>query len=80
MDNDKIAIIGSSMDALASLIHLKLKELSDAGQLPTIIADTKPPTLETFVFKRVETPPMPFSRKEKSHYKCDGTFKRGRRR
>ena len=76
MDKNKIAIIGSRMDKLASLVSLRLQNEMKSGVL--VVCDRSEPVLETFEFKPVKIEPMPFSRKEKSPYKCDGTFKRRR--
>jgi hypothetical protein len=78
----KVVVIGTGFDGLSSLLRLRLSELINDGiiSIPSVCVSEieGKPIIETFDFKPVEILPMPFSRKEKSPYKCDGTLKRGR--
>ena len=78
MDKDKIAIVGSG-DNAAEIVSRHLRA-EMKGQSVILSTDDQTSVLETFEFKPIKISPMPFYRKEKSPYKCDGTLKRGRRR
>lgn len=79
MDKDRIAIIGPGVD---DLFRLRLSDFEGAEAILTVsdFIEPAPLVMETFELKPIEISPMPFSRKEKSPYRCDGSLKRGRRR